>query len=334
MGSTIAQRQSEIRLRAAYTLLEVLLALALSVIVFGAIAMAIKIHLVALAQQQTTIERKQIARSVLEMMANDLRAAIQYKAADYSGLENLLATRQLATGPSMADPTSAMDPAATAEDLTSELEAAAAGATEDESEDESEEESAEEPEVIDEEEVSFRPTMIGNERVLMIDISRLPRVDQYNPLIASAEALLQSPSDVKSIAYFYSSATGGVESEVDFQEAAATGGLYRREVDRAVASFMGDIGLVTQPDAQSKLLASEIAQISFRYFDGNDWQSDWDSEENDGFPPAIEISIVLDPARISKDNTTYAYNGFDRETMQVYRSVVHLPVAEVIEEEE
>ena len=330
MGSTIAQRQTDIRRRAAYTLLEVLLALALSVIVFGAIAMAIKIHLVALAQQQTTIERKQIARSVLEMMANDLRAAIQYKAADYSGLENLLATRQLATGPSMADPASAMNPAATAEDLTSEIEAAVAG----ENEDESEEESADEPEVIDEEEVSFRPTMIGNERVLMIDISRLPRVDQYNPLIASAEALLQSPSDVKSIAYFYSSATGGVESEVDFQEAAATGGLYRREVDRAVASFMGDIGLVSQPDAQSKLLASEIAQISFRYFDGSDWQSDWDSEENSGFPPAIEISIVIDPARISKDNTTYAYNGFDRETMQVYRSVVHLPVAEVIEEEE
>ena len=91
--------------------------------------------------------------------------------------------------------------------------------------------------------------------------------------------------------------------------------------------------MVSQPDAQSKLLAAEIAQIGFRYFDGTDWQNEWDSEENNGFPPAIEIEIVIDPARISKDNTTYSYNGFDRETMQVFRSVVHLPVAEVIEEE-
>jgi hypothetical protein len=318
MRSLPNPRRPTAKHRAAYTLLEVLLALALSVVVFAAIAMAIKIHLVALAQQQTMIERKQIARSVLEMMGNDLRAAIQYKAADYSGLENLLATQQLAAGPALEDPA---DAAAAAEEMENSAR-------------ESEEEPAEEePQIIIEEEVSFRPSMIGNESVLMVDISRLPRVDQYNPLIVSADSLLQSPSDVKSIAYFFSSATGGVESEIDFEAAAETGGLYRREVDRAVAAYMGDVGLVSQPDAQSKLLAAEIAQVGFRYFDGTDWQTEWDSEENNGFPPAIEIEIVIDPARISKDNTTYSYNGFDRETMQVFRSVVHLPVAEVIEEE-
>ena len=314
------------KLRAAYTLLEVLLALALSVVVFAAIAMAIKIHLVALAQQQTMIERKQIARSVLEMMANDLRAAIQYKATDYSGLENLLATQQLAAGPASGEDLDVDSVRGATEELGE--------SAEDTPEDTPEEEPEEEPQIIIEEEVSFRPSMIGNESVLMVDISRLPRVDQYNPLIVSADSLLQSPSDVKSIAYFYSSAEGGAESKINFEAAAETGGLYRREVDRAVANFMGDIGLVSQPDAQSKLLAAEIAQVNFRYFDGTDWQNEWDSEEQNGFPPAIEIQIVIDPARISKNNTTYSYSGFDRETMQSYRSVVHLPVAEVMEEEE
>lgn len=326
-SSPCSSRSSSGKIRAAYSLLEVLLALALSVVVFAAIAMAIKIHLVALAQQQTMIERKQIARSVLEMMGNDLRAAIQYKATDYSGLENLLATQQLAAGPAPSEDLDADSVRGASEESGDSAESA----SDEESEEEPEEE---EPQVIIEDEVSFRPSMIGNESVLMVDISRLPRVDQYNPLIVSANSLLQSPSDVKSIAYFFSSATGGVESEVNFESAAESGGLYRRQVDRAVANFMGDIGLVSQPDAQSKLLSGEIAQISFRYFDGSDWQTEWDSEEQNGFPPAIEIQIVIDPARISKDNTTYSYNGFDRETMQVYRSVVHLPVAEVIEEEE
>ncbi len=321
----IPRRRSATRTRQAYSLLEVLLALALSVVVFAAIAMAIRIHLVALSHQQTMIERKQIARSVLSMMANDLRAAIQYKAADYSGLENLLATQQLATADALSALTAAAE-SGSPDDLLA-LE------TDEESTEASNEEQAEESQVIIEEEVSFRPSMIGNESVLMLDISRLPRIDQYNPLIVSSETLMQSASDVKSIAYFFSSASGGVESEVDFEDAAETGGLYRREVDRAVAAFMEDFGLVSQPDAQSKLLAAEIAEVRFRYFDGSDWQSAWDSEEDNGFPSAIEITIVIDPSRISKANTTYVYNGFDRETMETYRSVVHLPVAEVIEEE-
>ena len=306
MHPTNSIRRNSNQLRPAYSLLEVLLALALSVVVFAAIAMAIRVNLVALTHQQALIERKQIARSVLGMLSNDLRAGIQYKATDYSGLENLIKTQQLTMGSlAAAVPGAAAEPAA---------------------------EEEEEP-IVNEEDVSFRPTLLGSSSVLMIDISRLPRVDQYNPLIASAASLMQSPSDVKSIAYFVSNVQGGSESEIEF-ETAAQGGLYRREVDRAVASYAGDTGMVSEPDSFSQLVAAEIAQITFRYFDGTDWLDDWDSAENGGFPPAIEIIVVIDPSRISKSNTTYSYNGFDQETMETYRTVVHLPVAEVPEEEE
>ena len=64
-------------LRDGYSLLELLLALALSVVVFSTIATAVQTHLVGLSKQKVMIERKQIARSVLAMMANDLRAGIQ-----------------------------------------------------------------------------------------------------------------------------------------------------------------------------------------------------------------------------------------------------------------
>jgi hypothetical protein len=176
--------------------------------------------------------------------------------------------------------------------------------------------------------------MLGSENVVMIDISRLPRIDQYNPLIASAEDLIQSPSDVKSVAYFVSDVSGGVEQQIEFDDGGAPGGLYRREVDRAVAAYVGDFSLVNSPDPYTKLIAPEVAQMAFRYFDGEDWQSTWDSEESGGFPLAIEIQIVIDPARLSPDNRTYAFAGFDGETMEFYRSVVHLPVAEPPPEEE
>ena len=90
-------RSSSGRVRPAYSLLELLLALGLSVAIFSFIAMAIRINLVALTKQQKLIERKQVARSIIELISNDCRAAIQYKAADYSGLENLLETQQLMT---------------------------------------------------------------------------------------------------------------------------------------------------------------------------------------------------------------------------------------------
>ena len=129
--------------------------------------------------------------------------------------------------------------------------------------------------IIVEDEVDFRPTLIGDSSVVMIDISRLPRLDQYNPFIASDESRVQSPSDVKSLAYFFSSAEGGMDEKIELAQGRAPGGLYRREVDRAVATHMGDTEMVSGPDDYTKLIASEIAQLSFRYFDGDQWQDQW-----------------------------------------------------------
>ena len=114
----------------------------------------------------------------------------------------------------------------------------------------------------------------------------------------------------------------------------APGGLYRREIDRAVAAYMGDIQLLSAPDPFTKLVAAEVAQVQFRYFDGTDWKTSWDSVDEGGFPVAIEINLVVDPARSSTNNTTYSYGGFDRQTMENFRTVVYLPVSEPVVEEE
>jgi type II secretory pathway pseudopilin PulG len=294
--------------RRGYTLLELLLSLTLSVVIIGAIGVAIQLYLIALSRQQALIERKQIARSVTQMISSDLRAGVQYKAADYSGLENLVKTQML----------TANNPQPTEE------------GEEEMSEEMSDEEAMP---VVDEEAVSSRPSLVGGPNSITIDISRLPRLDQYNPLIADNNGGMQTKSDVKTLAYFFSNANPTNQNGVQFSPTAAPGGLYRRTIDRAVAKFNGDSGLTSTPDEYCELVANEVAEIQFRFFDGQTWLTDWDSEENGGFPPAVEVTIVIDPRRMS-GGRNYAYGGFDRQVMELYRGVVHLPGAEVIEEEE
>jgi hypothetical protein len=244
------------------------------------------------------------------MISSDLRAGIQYKAADYSGLENLVKSQLL----SVNNPT--------------------AGEADEDSEETQEQSEDEIEPVVDEEVVSFRPSLVGGTNSIAVDISRLPRLDQYNPIIADRDASMQTKSDVKTLAYFYSTSNPTNRDGVQFSPSAAPGGLYRRQIDRAVATFNGDSGQVSSPDEFSQLVANEIAEIRFRYFDGESWLTSWDSEENGGFPPAVEVVIVLDPRRMS-DGRNYAYSGFDQQAMEIYRNVVHLPAAEVpVEEEE
>ena len=61
------------RSRRGYTLLELLLALALSSLVIYSILWAIQLHLRSLDVRRTSIEEAQLARAVMRMISDDLR---------------------------------------------------------------------------------------------------------------------------------------------------------------------------------------------------------------------------------------------------------------------
>ena len=86
-----------------YTLLELLLALGLTVIIVSLIGTAIQTNGLTLTRVQASVERKQAARGILGMMQNDLRAGIQYKANEYAGLQDLFRSIQLANGQAALD---------------------------------------------------------------------------------------------------------------------------------------------------------------------------------------------------------------------------------------
>lgn len=74
------------------TLLELLLALSLSVIILAAVGMAIELQLRTLETRRTYLEEAQIARAVLRMIAADLRSAVSHEPQDFSAIESMLAS--------------------------------------------------------------------------------------------------------------------------------------------------------------------------------------------------------------------------------------------------
>ena len=212
---------------AGFTLLEVVLSVSLSVILMAALTSAIYINMNVVQRQQIRIEQSQVARNVLMMMANDLRASIQYMPADVTGLDELAVSQQsimnIAAGADLSETDlSQIDPATL-------LGAVAGGGQE-----------AEAPSTANQNISSgqsevLRPGLYGNSTELMVDISRLPRLDQYSPVVLGSTGPVSLPTDIKTIAYFVNEQQLETDSFVVNRGQSPPGGLYRRELDRAVA---------------------------------------------------------------------------------------------------
>src|SRR6187551_439616 len=79
------------RPRAGFTLFEVILAIALASVLLTLIGTAINLYLFQVDAGRTRVEEAQLARSVLSMIADDIRATTVYKPQDTSGIAQLMA---------------------------------------------------------------------------------------------------------------------------------------------------------------------------------------------------------------------------------------------------
>lgn len=312
--------------RRAFSLLELILALALTVVIFSAIAASFHVFLKTVTEQQREIEQHQVARNVMAIIGNDIRAALQYKPVDVTGVENLAASELLVAGIIGGE---------SAEDIIAIDALGASEAEEDVSDVSGGSDELTEEEIALADCVDCRPTLIGTETALTVDVSRLPRLDEYNPLVASNSEEVQLPSDLKAISYFIGRPSAGDNSgrnSLFSDQVNELGGLYRRNIDRAVANYAGEEGIMDFADSYADLISPEVVELTFRYFDGEQWNTEWDNFERGGFPLAVEIVVTMDPNRLNSDDPD-SYSGFDPNTMQRYRSVVNLPVSEIIEPE-
>jgi hypothetical protein len=139
------------------------------------------------------------------------------------------------------------------------------------------------------------PLLLGTPYELQLDVSRLPRVDQYESMMsAGGGTLADIPSDVKTVAYYVANvdaAQSGAVSEVS--PGGATTALVRRSLDRAITRFASQSGDIGGLDTAAEVLATEVVAVQFAYFDGTTWLTEWDSQTMQSLPLAIEILLTI-----------------------------------------
>ncbi len=362
------------------TLLEVMLALTLTAFVLAAISMAIDLNLRMLDKRRGDVERIQVARAILQLIAKDLRSAVRPSEIDFSSLASMAADAALsgglpaglgdtgdtggdasggsggdtggssgrAPGGSPGGAPGGVTPGDLEDALDDVLSGNLGGAGDssaggsvagdlggDITGDLGDTGTVANTDIAASESPAPVPGLYGNQFELQIDVGRLPRVDEMQRMVtASSTGTLQDiPSDVKTVAYFlYDPANGtGVG---DYRDAAGNpqAGLVRRVLDRAVTLYASDNASSSSLQNAGEVIAAEIVMLQFEYFDGMEWLSEWDSQEQGGLPMAVRITIVLAP----RDNTQPTGSRTPVATSQVgtdingemYSLTVRLPAAQ------
>ena len=372
--------------RTGLTLLELILALGLSVLVLMAIGMAIDVHYRMLDVRRTNVEESQLARASLRHIADDLRSAVQDVPLDLSGLE--------AASDNMSGALSTVLAAASSGqlgDLAGELGGAGglgaggfdagagfggAGGTGGAQPSTDSGEGGQgsgsgaggtgqgsgsgrsgsggagtggigsgsnlrrRPICWHERDWRGRPCHVtkpvstvklyGSATELRFDISRLPRIDQYQALMSGDSfGATEIPSDVKTVVYFVrteDSADGLPEPSLD----GLGQGLMRTEIDRAVSSWQEENGDTTSLYGGARLVAKEVTSLAFQYWDGAEWTTEWDSDQLGGLPLAVEIVLTIQPTQAMSEDEIARIALSSTATIpeeRSYRLVVHLPTA-------
>lgn len=322
-------REPAIAIRTGFTLLELLLTLSLSVVLISLVGGALQFYARDMNVRDMDIRQTQLAAAVMQMIEDDLRSTLHTEPVDTTPLADLLAATAAVTGGGQA-PTGGTGGGDSSEDLS------AAGIDSPPEETETVPTDTSTLDLQTGVAVLQTPGLIGNQYQIQIDLSRLPRLEEYVALLDGTTADIDDvPSDIKTVAYFVQDAgmLGGVQDPLEqlTPETATTqssGGLVRRSLDRAATTFAALNGNLTTLNQTGELLAPEIQGIEFQYWDGMTWQLEWSSDEFGELPLAVMITLYMTDPRVEQDVNSL------NNTMRMFKHVVRLPMAKMIEEEE
>jgi len=333
-----------------FTLLEVLLVLLLMALLLVAIAMAVDLQLRVANLGRRHVEEAQLARTILLRIADDIRRAV---------CEPPTAEGGFSTGASSGSSQGADD--RSADEGLEEMAMMAAGSTDELLGTMSLDMG------LDTGTTSAEPGIYGGSDWIEIHASRAAQPalvemvssgwsDQLDATGSSTEgenllgdvktviyALSWGPTStelatsatVSSLTTLSSTAgyeTSGVASVWGLSMDDLPPGLYRREVDRAVARWADQQGLseTISEFYESDLLALEVESLAFAYFDGSQWCDSWDTQALGGLPVAVEIllTINMEPETESEVIAPSAEQLAREQLVEeptVYRLVVYLP---------
>jgi len=100
----------------------------------------------------------------------------------------------------------------------------------------------------------------------------------------------------------------------------------REDTDEAVIVRKVTTNLLSPKtlNTEEEILCGNVRSLNLRYYDGSDWQDDWDSSDNDdSLPKAVEITIVLE----NDEDADKGDEKKDEEDLYEYTEIIILPCA-------
>lgn len=279
------------------------------------------------------------ARAILKIIADDIRNTVIEYEQDLSGLEALITTAAeggLGEATSSGESTGGNEAETSTSPLISDLTDDASAAVQD---------------LASSVTVPAKPGIYGNQYQLQLDISRLPRFDEYQSMLAANNSTLgitDIPSDVKTVTYYVlnggvpAGATGMTATNQDVLTSTdpdvVQRGLVRRQLDRAVSQYALANGLLSATDSAGEIVAAEVASIEFQYFDGIEWRYEWDTEVEGSLPVAIQIIMLLEAPSMetlaSQQSQADIPTDIDATSLHYYRVLVPLATGQTVAEAE
>jgi Tfp pilus assembly protein PilV len=308
--------------RSAFTLLEVLLALALTTITVFLIGAAIQVNLAVVDKSRNQVEEAQLARALLQRIRDDLANAVPYQpplgsSSGSSSTSSSGGTSTAATQAAQATVVGSSGTDSTASSGTSGTDSSGSSSSSNGSNS-----------------MPVSGGLFGDMQSIRIETARRPRLTQA--MLAASEDGSQPAmlSDLRIVSYSLGSpADGGTVATLPDGAAA---GMYRTEIDRSLyyaavqqgQSNPGDTLRLGDPTV------GEIEDLKFTYYDGSTPNDTWDSVQQGKLPSAVRVTLTLRSVKKSSAAATVGGSlGFGgangNQRLAVYEILVDLPNAAV-----
>lgn len=322
-----------------FTLLEVILSLALIVVATVLIGSIMQMFTRDFATRGDDIRREQLAKALLGQIADDIRAVVMEQEYDPTVLEQLMGSSGGAAGGAGTGGTAGTDATAAGAGASSLASTDASTAAADSST------AGLSDSLATTVTTSLPPGLYGSQFSLIVDVSRVPRPDEYvvQPAALTDAFLTDVPGDMKTVTYYVQQPTTmGVQDALSMfatpndQNATYPAGLVRRQLDRGVTAYAEEMGNTQRLLQTGDLLAPEVVALEFAYFDGVEWLYEWDSSTQ-SLPWLVEITLAMQTAQASAENQVTPGISIsmlpfeDRQALgiEIYQLIVAIPGAQL-----
>lgn len=305
-GRQKAKESSDFRLPTSefargFTLLEIVLALGLSSLLLAALYTALQMHWSSSSLGQVEMERSQVARALFRRIETDLRSVVFRDTALTSSTDDGSSSSSSSASSGSTSSGNTSSGTSTGTSGGSSSSGSSTGSSGSTSSGSSTGTSSSTGTTT--ENYSTQKTgLFGDSQTLVAHVSLPDRASSMGAASsgnASGTAMSSASSDLQSVAYFMLGSSSTLAQQLTSALSSPLGkqatGLARMQGDRMAMQAADETGDLSSMSSGVKVLAPEVASISFEYFDGVSWTTSWDSATSNSIPNAVRITIDFQP---------------------------------------